>query len=154
MKAETYSFDYESVAVSIDGTASEDKVEFSSNIWDGNYAGGSEGLIDIRGIHRTHFYNETYTNNGENTIQVYDALKTYANDNIDLYTEGDFEEASLDYDNLVLPSEIEERMKSLIYFKACSYASFEDIATYNNFVFESTHDNTRAVFMFGDDFNG
>ena len=154
LKAETYQFDYGTLAISIDGTASEDKIEFSSNIWDGNYAGGSEGLIDIRGIHRTHFYNETFSNNGENTIQVYEALRNYANDNVDLYTEGDFEEANLDYDSIDPMNEIELRMKSLIYFKACSYVHFEEITTQNNFVFESAHDNTRAVFLFGDDFNG
>ncbi len=53
----------------------EDKVEISFNIWNGNYAGGNEGLIDIRGIHQIYFYNEEFHNNGENTIQVYRALK-------------------------------------------------------------------------------
>lgn len=64
----TYSFNYSTLAVTVDGSVSSDKVEISSNVWDGNYAGGSEGLIDIRGIHRVHFKNETFSNNGENLI--------------------------------------------------------------------------------------
>lgn len=64
----TYTFDYSTISVTIDGSASNDKIEISSNVWDGNYAGGSEGLIDIRGIHRVHFNNETYSNNGENLM--------------------------------------------------------------------------------------
>ncbi len=65
----------------------ENKVEFSSNNWDGNYAGGDEGLIDIRGIHRIYFYNESFHNNGENTMQVYQALKLH--DTFSLYSDRD-----------------------------------------------------------------
>ncbi len=68
LKDTTYNFDYSTISVTLDGTAATNKVEISSNVWTGNHAGGSEGLIDIRGIHRVHFKNETYTNNGENLM--------------------------------------------------------------------------------------
>ncbi len=48
-------FDFGALSESIDGSVNEHKVEFSSNNWDGNYAGGNEGLIDLRGIHRIYF---------------------------------------------------------------------------------------------------
>jgi len=50
-----YNFDYSAITTTIDGTASIDKVEFSNNIYDGNFAGSSEGLIDIIRIFRIYF---------------------------------------------------------------------------------------------------
>jgi len=89
LKTHTYEFDYSTITAVADGTVSIDKIEFSSNAWDGNYGGGSEGIIDIRGIHKIHFKNETYSNNGENTMQVYQALKTHASSAVDLYNSED-----------------------------------------------------------------
>ncbi len=55
LKQTLANFDFDSLSETIDGSVMVDKIEFSSNNWDGNYAGGNEGLIDIRGIHRIYF---------------------------------------------------------------------------------------------------
>lgn len=51
--------------MSIDQQPSVNKIEFSDNVYEANFAGGGEGLIDIRGVRRVHFSNESFNNNGE-----------------------------------------------------------------------------------------
>lgn len=74
------------IVTSVDGEVSPNKIEFSSNVYSENLAGGGEGLIDLRGIRQVNFYNETFADNGENTLESYAYYKVHTDSATSLYS--------------------------------------------------------------------
>ena len=65
-----YNYDYSTLTPPVYGTLETNKVEFSYNTYINNFASNSGGLLDIKGVFRVYFYNDTFIFNGENNYQT------------------------------------------------------------------------------------
>eukprot|EP00347_Sterkiella_histriomuscorum_P009701 403340212 len=60
-----------------DNSLDPNKIEFSGNIYQNNYASNNEGVLDLRGLIHINLMNETFRDNGENLAQIYNYYKEY-----------------------------------------------------------------------------
>ena len=72
-----HDFDYTTLNPITYGVLDPNKIEFSSNVYLENFGSNGQGLIEIQGVLRVYFYNESYSTNGENNYQT----QTYLQNN-------------------------------------------------------------------------
>eukprot|EP00347_Sterkiella_histriomuscorum_P019724 403340532 len=159
----TISYQNSSTGLTVYKTVDMYRIQLKNNQFVNNFAGNSEGLLSFYGLPRIYFDGDYFYRNGENAGDIIPLFNKVDGSTKELLTVGNtgqggtaefFYSYIQSRDDLSADQGFNFKMKSLIYFQACTFLNLQNTYVEGNFDLQIKYLENTAQFMYFTEFYG